>query len=107
MKLKLFIIMLIAISFAMMGVLSGCGGNSGGNADEPRDETIKIDCDELATAFEAYLNGKQAIVYNDINPRQILVSSKTTLADFDIIYIYTISNTTFNFKLICLDVVTS
>ena len=42
MKLKLFIITLIAISFAVTGLLGGCGGKKKNNADEPRDNTISI-----------------------------------------------------------------
>ena len=42
MKLKLFIIMLIAISFAVTGLLGGCGGKKKNTADEPRDDTIGI-----------------------------------------------------------------
>jgi len=40
MKLKLFIITLIAISFAVTGLLGGCGGKKKNTADEPRDDTI-------------------------------------------------------------------
>ena len=44
MKLKPFIITIIAFSFAMIGLLGGCSGNSNscGSADEKRDETLKI-----------------------------------------------------------------
>jgi len=42
MKLKLFIIALIAISFAVTGLLGGCGGKKKNTADEPRDDTICI-----------------------------------------------------------------
>ena len=40
MKLKLFIITIIVASFAMIGLLGGCGGNSNRNTEESRDETI-------------------------------------------------------------------
>jgi len=41
MKLKLFIITLIAVSFAVTGLLGGCGGKK--NKDSKRDYTIIID----------------------------------------------------------------
>ena len=42
MKLKLFIITLIAISFAVTGLLGGCGGKKKNNADEPQDKTFNV-----------------------------------------------------------------
>ena len=42
MKLKLFIVMLIAVSFAVTGLLGGCSGKKKKTADEPRDDSISI-----------------------------------------------------------------
>ena len=79
MKLKLFIITIIVASFAMIGLLGGCGGNSGCNGDggeivtdEPRDSRIILWSDPVITkaltsydCYDATVDGHSARVYKD------------------------------------------
>jgi len=72
MKLKLFIITIIIASFAMIGLLGGCGGGSNGNTEEPRDSTIALwDEFNITTTLTSYSNanvkadGQHARVYED------------------------------------------
>ena len=108
MKSKLFIIMLIAVSFAVIGMLSGCGDNSnnnGQNTDELRDDTIRITYGSgFVIADDGSFEGKYALaIYNDAAKTQMkhLIVSNTTTTGLDTICIYTISNTAFKFWLGC------
>jgi|GEM_PF-1036248 len=67
MKLKLFIITLIAISFAVTGLLGGCGGKK--NKDEPQDKTLDVFVNEGDNTYYAKwgtVDGKVALAgYDD------------------------------------------
>ena len=113
MKLKLFIITLIAISFSVIGLLVGCGGNSknsgGGVVDEPRDQTIKIGTSWSSQYFMSYLyhlNGAYVGVLktNDAAEiKSICVSKDPSNMPFDMVHIYLVSNTVDICQFVCRD----
>ena len=96
MKLKLFIITLIAISFAVTGLLGGCYGKKKNNADEPRDNTIAIQVDKGENTDWGTAGGKKALAGYDGDDKLIwlIVTREINNNDMSTDTLYVLSGVT-------------